>query len=82
MTLRKNQLTTLQHLVLDPVDWCGLLGVVMVDPDGWRRDAKDFEEKIGLKEFVQRAMESTVGSDEGSNDLYDAGFFIDNGGGY
>jgi len=51
----------LQHrkAILSPKNWCELLDVKIFDPDGWRKDDKDFEAIIG-QEFLERLSWSTI----------------------
>lgn len=54
--------------VLTPQEWCGLLNVTIVDPDGWRgrgpvgrqNGGRDLETPLGLVEFINRLSESTI----------------------
>lgn len=46
-----------------PEDWAEEKGIVIVDPDGWRRDgAPALDEPITEEEFNRRAAESTIAS--------------------
>lgn len=46
---------------LTPEQWCGIYGVEIRDPDGWRGElAPPWHRPIGLKEFHDRAGVSTV----------------------
>ena len=69
--MRQKQYDALKKLALPPADWCAILGIRMVDPDGWRRDEKPYGEPVGLDEFVRRCWPSTLGFEENSTDLSD-----------
>jgi len=44
-----------------PETWASILGIAIMDADGWRGDTeKDFEEKVGLPEFMERLEVSTI----------------------
>lgn len=43
-----------------PTKWGKVTGLVVCDPDGWRRDGKSFDEPVTYDEFVERATTSTV----------------------
>ncbi len=43
-----------------PVDWQHEFDYVVLDPDGWRRDGKSWDEPITRDEYSQRLMWSTV----------------------
>lgn len=43
-----------------PAEWCTLKEVVILDPDGWRVDGKDWNKKITEKEFDERLYSCTV----------------------
>ena len=48
-----------------PDEWCEILGVVVLDPDGWRfkhrnLEPKDWKEPITESEFTSRRMWSTT----------------------
>ena len=44
-----------------PRDWERILGVLVLDPDGWRREDRfDYEQPISREEFLSRASESTT----------------------
>lgn len=70
--MRQKQYDAFKKLTLPPADWCAILGVRMVDPDGWRRDGKPYGEPVGLAEFVRRCWPSALGFEENSTDLFDA----------
>ncbi len=42
-----------------PLDWANLLGVVVIDPDGWE-GREDWERPIALDDFIRRLSESTI----------------------
>ncbi len=47
---------------LCPAAWSELLGMVVLDPDGWDRSGnfqKDWERTLTMKEFFNKASEST-----------------------
>lgn len=70
--MRRKQYDELKKLELPSGSWCHILGVIMHDPDGWREPReKSFDEPISLPEFVRRAFSSTIGSEDGSSDLFD-----------
>jgi len=51
-----------------PQEWCSLLNVQIIDPDGWRSTVCDskmypprpMSEKVGLSEFIARLAVSTI----------------------
>ena len=44
-----------------PAEWCELLGVEMIDDDGWRgRNEQPYDMPCGLEEFMIRVSESTI----------------------
>lgn len=43
-----------------PVEWATEEGVVIMDPDGWRRDGKSFDEPITEADYVSRKWISTI----------------------
>lgn len=44
---------------LTPKEWQELEGIIVIDPDGWRKDGKSFDEPISKDEFNQRMVLST-----------------------
>ena len=42
-----------------PEQWSLELKVRVLDPDGWKRDGKSFQEPISLTEFERRLIYST-----------------------
>ena len=52
----------LNSLVLQkPSEWAKKLGIVILDPDGWRgKDGRDFEDPISEAEFERRKVISTI----------------------
>ena len=45
-----------------PAEWADLLGIQIIDPDGWRSpNEKDVEEPLPFHEFCNRAWMSTIG---------------------
>ena len=74
--MRRKQYESLKKMVLPPPDWCAILGVRVIDSDGWRQDEKSFDEPIELAEFVRRCWPSTLGFEEGALDLNDAENFL------
>jgi hypothetical protein len=75
--MRRKQYESLKKMSLSPSDWCAILGVRVIDPDGWRgKDPKPFDEPVGLDEFVRRCWPSTLGFEEGALDLNDAENFL------
>lgn len=45
----------------EPSRWAALLGIEIIDEDGWReKTAPDFNDPIGLKEFVERVSRCTI----------------------
>ena len=71
--MRRKQYSALLKLELRPDEWCAILGVRVLDPDGWRgENGRDWADAVGLAEFVRRCWPSTVGSEDGSTDLFDA----------
>ncbi len=46
---------------LEPERWAALLGVEIIDWDGWRgKGSPDWREPCGLLEFVKRVSECTI----------------------
>lgn len=43
-----------------PTEWSEIDQVTVLDPDGWRQDAKSFDDPISYEEFRQRAVNSTL----------------------
>ena len=48
-----------------PEDWAQEMGVTILDPDGWRRDGKDFEQRVTKKEFKERLIHCTLATGGG-----------------
>lgn len=42
-----------------PAQWCRHFNTYVMDPDGWREDKKDWDEKIDQFEFLIRWWNST-----------------------
>jgi hypothetical protein len=55
------------RLCLPPVEWERITGVLVLDDDGWRCDAKSWKECLSREEFLNRAANSTT--------RYPPGFF-------
>lgn len=75
--MTRKKYDALKHAQLDPKGWSAVLGVVVHDPDGWRqatanREPKDWYEPIGIAEFIERCLPSTMGHEDGDSDFYDA----------
>jgi hypothetical protein len=48
-----------------PTEWASLLGIHILDPDGWRGTMrKDFGEPITAREFDQRVWKCTIRCDK------------------
>lgn len=47
-------------IYLRPTEWANLACIVIKDPDGWRRDGKDFHEPITYEEFTRRLNLSSI----------------------
>jgi hypothetical protein len=45
---------------LTPKEWQEKTGITILDPDGWRKDGKSFDEPIDLNEWNERMFISTV----------------------
>lgn len=43
-----------------PQEWCDLLGIEVLDADGWRWDNKPWDEPITEEEFVARSADCTI----------------------
>lgn len=43
-----------------PEEWENEMGVVVLDPDGWRRDGKSWHEPLTRDDFWHRMVQSTV----------------------
>ena len=79
--MRRKQFNVFKRLRLTGPEWCDILGVVMITPDGWpdrNRDPswEEFRKKIDLPGFVARAFPSTIQFEEGSQDLNDCENFV------
>lgn len=75
--MTRKKYDALKKVQLDPEGWSAILGVVVRDPDGWRSAAsghepKDWYEPIGIAEFVERCLPSTMAHEDGDMDFYDA----------
>ena len=46
---------------MTPEEWCDEFSVVIIDPDGWRRDKKPMTDKLDLMDFLDRWTGSTAG---------------------
>lgn len=56
-----NWLCLYHNCINKPARWCELLGVKVIDPDGWRgKNGRPLEDKIGLPEFMQRIYQCTI----------------------
>ena len=58
--MRKKQYDVFKWMTLLPIEWGYILGVEVLDPDGWRRERADFDAPTVLKDYVRRAVVSTV----------------------
>jgi len=45
---------------LPPENWARLVGVEIIDPDGWRGKGDDFKKPIYLVEFIERLSRCTI----------------------
>ena len=71
--MTRKKYDALKKVQLDPEGWSAILGVVVRDPDGWAgRDPRDWYDPIGIAEFVERCMPSTMSHEDGDTDFYDA----------
>lgn len=75
--LTRKKYDAMLKLELDPETWSALLGVIVMDPDGWRsrtlnHPPKDWYDPIRLPEFLDRAMPSTVKHEDGDDDFHTA----------
>lgn len=75
--MTRKKYNALKNIQLDPEGWSGVLGVIVTDPDGWRGptrnyEAKDWYDPIGIAEFVERCLPSTMAHEDGDSDFYDA----------
>jgi len=43
-----------------PDEWCKILDIRVLDPDGWREDKKNWNDPISKAEFTKRMLLSTV----------------------
>ena len=48
--------------LLSAHDWCGLFGIQIIDPDGWRSGGPTLDTRITLKDFNARIGISTISS--------------------
>ena len=69
--MRRKQFDALKKLSLAPEEWCGVLGLVMYDRDGWRIDGADYAEPIALADFYARALRSTMGFEDDATEFFD-----------
>ena len=69
--MRRKQFDSLKRLVLPPADWCGILGIIMYDRDGWRADGADYSTPLSLSAFYARAILSTLGFEDGATEFFD-----------
>lgn len=69
--MRQKQFNALQHITLQPEAWCGILGMRILDPDGWRAKGKDYAEPVSLREFIELAQPCTMSFDDGAMDFFD-----------
>ena len=76
--MREKQFKAMQHLKLRPEDWCGILGVRVLGPDGWRQAELDYAEPVSLGEFIHLVHPSTVSFEEGVTDFFDAENYLAN----
>jgi len=58
------KMTTTSNLLKQPQEWAKDIGLMILDPDGWRRRIKNlpersFNDKITAKEFNIRMVYST-----------------------
>ena len=67
--MRCRQIRALARLRLSPSDWCGIVGVRIVDRRGWA--GSGFSEPLPLREFMLRAFNSAVADDGGGGDFDD-----------
>ena len=53
------------------MDWSKLVGIVVLDPDGWDRSnfKEDFEKPISLLQFIRKAHHSTTSLNNLYHDL-------------
>jgi hypothetical protein len=77
--MRQKQFNSLQRLTLRPEDWCDILGVRILDPDGWRQKKKDYTEFVSLHEFVELARPSTMSFEDGATDFFDVENYLAEG---
>ena len=68
--MRKKQYDVFKWMTLLPIEWGQILGVEVLDPDGWRQDGADFEAPTVLADYVRRVIVSTVKMSP-DNDLSD-----------
>lgn len=43
-----------------PTEWEKFTGITIMDPDGWRRDNKPWDDPISQREWEMRMMDSTI----------------------
>jgi len=68
--MRKKQYDVFKWMTLLPIEWGQILGVEVLDPDGWRREQADFDAPTVLMDYVRRVTTSTVTMSP-DNDLSD-----------
>ena len=71
--MREKQYKAFCGIALTGHEWEQILGVRVVDPDGWRgRYELDFTTRIHLNDFLQRSVSSTIEVDKSCSDFWDA----------
>jgi len=75
--LTRKKYNAMLRLTLKPEAWAALLGVIILDPDGWRSPTqsylpKDWEAPLELREFLGRALPSTMKMEDGDDDFHTA----------
>ncbi len=76
-SMTRKKYDAMLKLELPPSGWEALLGVTIMDPDGWRSRTQSyaprpFDAALPLPEFVGRALVSTIRVDDGDEDFHAA----------
>ena len=74
--MRRKQFDAMKGMKLTPEQWCAILGLRMIDPDGWNKYEEDYSVPVDLPGFYSRAASSTMGFEDGSTDFFDVENFV------
>ena len=75
--LTRKKYDAMLRLELPPSGWEALMGVTIMDPDGWRTrtqsyEPRPFNDPVRLPEFLGRALPSTLRMEDGDDDFHAA----------